>query len=229
MKRMMTAVAGCAAATALTVSVAVAPVAADGSDHGGPFPYSLLAAEWWQWALEAPTPDNPLLDTTGADCAVDQPSALLWYLAGTVGSEPVSRTCVVPRGRALFFPVVNLFYGAFLNDPPETRTTKFVRAQVACVEGSTGTVTVDGRTLPARLLVNEKSRIFSVQLPDDNIFGLTPEIATDLLLSPSADQGTYVLLPPLRLGQHIIRIQSTLSPACGFVQRTDVTYTLTIR
>ena len=38
----------------------------------GPFPQAQLAAGWWQWALETPADNNPLLDPTGANCRVGQ-------------------------------------------------------------------------------------------------------------------------------------------------------------
>lgn len=67
--------------------------------------YGQWAAAWWQWALSAPTPVNPLVDPVGADCAAGQ-SGSVWFLAGTFGGA-VTRTCNVPVGRSLFFPVAN--------------------------------------------------------------------------------------------------------------------------
>src|SRR5262245_21462667 len=93
--------------------------------------------------------DNPLIDTTGEDCAqrqVDQ----VWFLAGSVSADPavpppaVVRTCAVPVGKSLFFPLINNFYGAFLNDPPETRTEEFVRAAASCTEAAEISVSIDG-------------------------------------------------------------------------------------
>jgi hypothetical protein len=40
-----------------------------------------LGASWWQWALSIPTAQNPLLDTTGANCAQKQDGPI-WFLAG---------------------------------------------------------------------------------------------------------------------------------------------------
>jgi hypothetical protein len=44
----------------------------------------------------------------------------VWFLAGAFGADPVVRQREVPAGKALFFPLINTAYGAFLNDPPET-------------------------------------------------------------------------------------------------------------
>jgi hypothetical protein len=63
-----------------------------------------------------------------------------------------------------------------------------------------------------------------VQLPVDNIFGLTPADATDLFLSPCADCGYYLFLEPLPEGEHTIYWNLT-SP--GYTQ--EATYHLTVR
>ena len=61
------------------------------------------SAKWWRWALETPTSVNPLLDTTGANCAVGQ-TGRVWFLAGTLGpGDPVVRTCTIRTGTSLFF------------------------------------------------------------------------------------------------------------------------------
>ena len=88
--------------------------------------YGRWAAQWWQWALGVPAAVNPLPDTTGENCAQRQVDNV-WFLAGSISSAPVVRACEVPAGKSLFLPLINNFYGAFLNDPPETRTEEFVR------------------------------------------------------------------------------------------------------
>src|SRR5262245_26501057 len=72
-------------------------------------PFKQLSAEWWQWALSIPAAENPQLDTTGGDCVVGQRGDV-WFLAGTFGGGTVTRTCSVPEGTVLFFPVVNFVY-----------------------------------------------------------------------------------------------------------------------
>ena len=72
----------------------------------------------------------------------------------------------------------------------------------------------------------EKSAFFEVQLPADNIFGLTPDVATDLFLSPCADCGYYLFLQPLPEGEHIIywKLDGTSPP-----YPQEATYNLTVR
>jgi hypothetical protein len=65
-----------------------------------------LSVEWWQWALSIPTTVNPQVDTTGKDAVVGQ-RGKVWFLAGVFAGTSAERTCSVPEGTALFFPVIN--------------------------------------------------------------------------------------------------------------------------
>jgi len=67
-----------------------------------------------------------------------------------------------------------------------------------------------------------------VQLPEDNIFGYTPEQVPELLFSPSVDQGYYLFLWPLPPGEHEIHWEAAWTcPFGGFT--IDATYSLTVR
>jgi hypothetical protein len=181
--------------------------------------YGRWAAERWQWALGILGAVNPLTDPTGAHCAQRQVDAV-WFLAGTFFStEPVVRACEVPEGRSLFFPLINNFYGAFLNDPPETRTEAFVRAAARCTAPAEISVWIDDFHVP------KPTRFFTVQLPPDNVFGADDTTVPELVLSPSAEQGYYLFVRPLSAGPHTIL---WLATGCvpGFSQ--DVTYHLTV-
>jgi hypothetical protein len=191
--------------------------------------YGRWAAEWWQWALGVPASVNPILDSTGEHCAQRQVDEV-WFLGGSFGSDPVVRHCDVPAGKALFFPLINTVYGAFLNDPPETRTEEFVRAAGSCTVPADITVKIDGVAIgkPTRFFTGDRraqSPLFNVQLPAGNVFGLTEEAAAELALSPSGEQGYYLFLGPLSPGDHTIRwTASGCTP--GLVQ--DITYHLTV-
>jgi hypothetical protein len=200
--------------------------------------YAELGAEWWQWAVQAPATDNPLTDATGEKCRVGQQGPV-WFLAGTQGSGvPTQRTCEVPFGKAIFFPVINVAWFAFLSDPPEERTGEFVRAkaEAACDSNSIGglSVKIDGTAVarPAQFVTFAKdSPLFQAQLPSDNIFGATPTDIPELLLSPSAHKGFYLYLRPLAPGSHTISWTATWDCDFGngpitFSER--VSYTLNV-
>ena len=152
-------------------------------------------------------------------------------MAGTFGDPgPVNRTCIVPTGRAIFFPVIDAIYGAFLNDPPETRTEEFLRAQVDCTILS-AYVEFDGRAVknPEQYIRgSEKSLFFDVQLPEDNVFGFGEDVVPELLLSPSVESGLYLFLFPLSVGTHTLHWEASQQCPFGpFAQ--DITYTLVVK
>jgi hypothetical protein len=210
-------------ASAGTTNPRIAPI--QSHPHGKT--YSEWAAEWWQWALETPASVNPNLDETGEFCAEGQ-MGHVWFLGTTFAFNPgVERNCTVPSGTALFFPMINAFYGAFLNDPPAQRTEEFLREQVACDELTELFAVIDGVEVNDPFQYFEQSPLFDVQLPEDNVFGVGPDVIPELRLSPSVDQGYYLFLAPLPPGEHVI--YWTASWTCPFGDFTEeVTYNLTV-
>jgi hypothetical protein len=191
--------------------------------------YGRWAAAWWQWALGIPLAVNPLVDTTGEHCAQRQVDAV-WFLAGSVSPTPVVRTCAIPEGKSLFFPLINTIYGAFLNDPPSTRTDEFVRAAGSCTVPVQISVSLDGHDVPkaTRFFTGasgSQSPFFNVQLPPGNVFGFDETVVPELVLSPSAEQGYYLFLRPLRRGSHTFRWTAS---GCTPGNSQDITYHLDV-
>jgi hypothetical protein len=193
-----------------------------------------LTGEWWQWAMSIPTSVNPLLDTTGDNCMVGQRGSI-WFLGGVNGGGSAERTCSVPEGLPLFFPVTNII---FANSPnvcgqgPENFTVKFMRGVIKPLVDSFRnlSVTVDGRDVKKTLLQRVQSDPFEVALPEDNLFVApcstqTPPGSPAGIYSPAVDDGYYVALPPLKLGSHTIHFHA--DNADGTVAQ-DVVYHLTV-
>lgn len=67
---------------------------------------SASSPRWWQWADSFEYPDSPVSDSTGERCGAGQEGPV-WFLAGTYGSAHVRRTCHVPAGKHLLFPLIN--------------------------------------------------------------------------------------------------------------------------
>jgi hypothetical protein len=190
--------------------------------------YSSLAAAWWQWATETPAPEAAVIDETGVNCANNQKQPGVFFLAGTLGGGTLTRTCTVPAGSSLFFPLANDFYGAFLTDPASTRTTGFVRKQTQCVVGAAVTAEIDGVPVGTPTQYLEQSTIFSLHLPEDNVFGVTSDEVPDLTLDPSADRGYYLYVKPLAPGAHTIHFTSAPGTSTCTADQ-DITYNLTVR
>jgi hypothetical protein len=190
-------------------------------------PASHLATRWWQWIFETPASENPLTDPTGQFAAVNQ-SGRVWFLAGNVGGTTV-RTITVPSGKALFFPIVNVFdvedaiiaggVKLFLVPQPVQVAQAFVSNVIASATDLS--CEVDGSPVPITAANLEQSTPFSLRLPDDNILGVPAGV-----YFPAVDSGYYVLLPPLSAGQHTIHWAGSLT---FFSLSLDVTYNITVQ
>jgi hypothetical protein len=84
-------------------------------------PFGTSMERWserlWQWIFSVPADHNPMLDLTGADCAVAQPDDRVWFLPSVLdpggGTASFTRTCTIPSGRAVLFSLSGI-----LNDFP---------------------------------------------------------------------------------------------------------------
>lgn len=192
-----------------------------------------LSTEWWQWILSIPTPVNPLRDDTGDQCMVGQRGST-WFLAGNAGGT-TERTCAVPAGKALFFPVINVVNVDTPNvcgQGPDRIPIGELRAPTVLFinAASNLTVTVDGVAVSQRRIQRIQSKVFDVALPEENLFD-DPCIASDLgdvpggIYAPAVEAGFYVRLNPLPVGTHTIHIHAEHP---NFGSPLDVTYHLTI-
>jgi len=192
--------------------------------------YGRWAVEWMQWAQGTPAATNPISDLTGESCSQRQVGDV-WFLAGSwYGAGQVERTCEIPAGKSLFFPLINNGYGAYLNDPPDTRTEEFVRAQAACTVPAEISVWIDDFKVPRPLQYftgqsGSLSPLFNLQLPPGNLFSDDTTVIPELLLSPSAEQGYYLFVQPLHPGRHRIRWVAT---GCKPNASQDIIWHLTV-
>jgi hypothetical protein len=190
-------------------------------------PYGGWAVAWWQWVLSIPESTNPLNDKTGDNCAVGQSSGPVFFLVNSlVGS--VERSCTVPRGKAIFFPIINaecsttgssLFHG---DNEVELRSCAGEFGDAIDVKSLK--VTVDGEELYDLQDHRAQSSIFNFTLPDDDVFD------EDATVGSSVSDGYYVWLKPLQPGIHTIHFEGAcaVGSLCeGFLSQ-NVTYIITV-
>lgn len=105
---------------ALLLVTALAPARALDQNPGAIAGKTLAewSALWWQWMVSIPVADNPQMAQGEVDCGVGQQGPV-WFLAGAPSGVTAQRSCTVPRGKALFFPVFN---AVFINGPGENLT-----------------------------------------------------------------------------------------------------------
>lgn len=185
--------------------------------------YPQAAASWWKWAAAQSVDESAILDPTGERCANGQPALGIWYLAGGASAEPVRRTCTVPKFRTLLIPVMNYVVAAFDSDPPEDREEKVLRAQARDIADATHLkLTIDGVEVRNVKRFYVESTLFTVTLPENNLFGADP----GQVLDPAVDAGYYVAITGLLPGKHTLS-WSGHSDTLEFSQ--DVSYEITIR
>ena len=215
---------------ALTFALtATSPVRAGGGNAGNPgilpphshafgHTYGEWSAKWWQWALSLPAAGHPLID--GTDCSIGQ-TGKVWFLGGSFASNTAVRTCTVPAGTALFFPILNTIFAETGSDTDEIA--------LAAVHGNidqvlSAALKVVGKA--ARNLIacyRTDSPFFDVSLPPTGgLFG--PDFDGAVLRSVA--DGIYVMLAPLSVGQHTIHFTGASSADGGFT--LDVTYHITV-
>ena len=189
-----------------------------------------LTGEWWQWALSIPASVNPNLVQMGDDtCTVGQRGPI-WFLAGVLnGGPPAVRTCSVPEGNSLFFPVINFVNFYSPQCPPLTgKTVKELRDYIQpFIKGIHDvSVTLDGQDIKKTLLRLVISDPFEIALPPDNVEEGCPAD----IYSPAVDAGYYASLPPLSRGAHMLHIHGESDSGPNFFGHVveDVTYNLTV-
>jgi hypothetical protein len=112
-----------------------------------------------------------------------------------------------------------------VTDPPETLTEDYLRAQVTYIEAPTLLeAKIDGVPVKNPSQYLEKSPLFDVQLPPDNIYGVDEKVVPQLLLSPSVDEGYYLFLQPLPPGKHTI----TWKAKVGTIEQ-NITYNIDVK
>lgn len=195
--------------------------------------YGEWAAAWVKWTESANL--APINDTTGASCGVAQPREGVWFLAGTFGVPDVSRACVIPPGRPLFYPLVEL---AWIDCPGTSDVDKSdaeVRASLAGAIDLAGelTTTLDGIQVPGLQIsiVRAQSPTFTSVLPVN--YAAANSCTPDLPAGRTGRQlvdGYWVILPPLSRGLHELTLHGSALDGDG--QRffeNSVTYHLTVR
>lgn len=173
-------------------------------------------AEWWTWAWNTPTDQNPLADTTGAWANVDNDGAV-FFVAGANGNGSYQRSFEVPAGKPLLIPLVNYWENCvgdpavscgadYLPDPKVKMAERvdFFRASVTSLQ-----LSIDGQAVPDLYNRWERSAFFSGGTGKAGTslatfyesFGL-PFVGLDI--APSLAYGYYAMVTDLAPGLHTI-------------------------
>lgn len=191
------------------------------------------AGDWWNHMFSFDCGENPIEDPDGSLAGLNTDDQVI-FLAGNYGGE-TTRTITVPHGKALFFPIVNVFwvysacYGiaeedeAFANGTLEEYIAAFFDPALGG-DGINLSATLDGVAFN-----NLRNYRFSSGLYD---FNINPELA-DCFGDPciaNADflgytDGFWLMLKPLSRGQHTLNFAGEIE---DFGFSLDVTYNITV-
>ncbi len=213
--------------------------------------YANLSARWWQWALDQPvTPDdpettNPLVDTTGKAARNGQPDDV-FFLCGLLAFDSgldatAERTVTVPRGRRLFFPLLNSEQDNVGVSPPMTVAQLRKAAALGATQVTSLFATIDGVELQDLSSYRVISPVFSYKLPANQAAAGRESIVHYLtggavtitgVQKPAVGDGFYLLLKPLNPGRHTIHFGGTSETTDGdgnpAAFRLDITYHITV-
>ncbi|MBV8034198.1 hypothetical protein [Roseateles sp.] len=163
---------------------------------------------WWRWALSFEDVDSPVADADGRLCASGQ-SGPVWFLAGAYDTRRTVRSCSVPAGKTLFFPLVNVI--AFPpDDEREACASLMLRAETQIDAPAALVLEFNGRRFDGLGEHRQPTRGCFLVAPDDD--------------APAAGNGYYVALGPLKRGRYKLNFGGILP---GLSQA--VTYTLDVR
>ncbi len=157
-------------------------------------------AAWWQYVMAFPASTNPLVDPTGANCA-DGQSGPVFFLVGTPSGSVERDDCVVPPGKAILFPIINVI-GAVPEDGP-TAADVVSLASYAVDFTDVVEATVD------EVAITNLKEDFRFPSPIFSFYGATPGIygAYQGYRATAFSDGWWVMLRPLIPGEHTIHFK----------------------
>lgn len=159
--------------------------------------YDEWSARWWQWASAYRTKTgSPFRDATGENFTVGQ-SGPVWFVPGWNYSSSHVREVAVPSGTALLFPCTATRFNYPATDEEHQALVDAFVARIADPVAE-----VDGEPIEGLTSYLAVSPPFNYLVPPDDIFDTPPGE-----YGPAGSAGYFILLAPLSVGEHTIRLQ----------------------
>jgi hypothetical protein len=181
-------------------------------------PYEEWIAKWWQWNIGIPSDKHPRFDYQAEKCGANQ-SGPVWFLSDLGASGKETRSCTVPSGKAILFPILSgqCDYGI---KEVENNDNKLTECAVKGNDFSTVSASIDGTDLKNLKDYRTTSKFFNITIPRDNVFEADPGTFRSVV------DGFFVFLEPLPPGRHEIRFYDrVLNPIeSGYNHEKEVTY-----
>jgi len=202
-------------------------------------PYGLSYAEWaaryWQWALAFPATANPAADTAPPESGQSGP---VWFLPSVTGNRTVTREMTIPADTALFFPALSVYWNN-ADCPNNTTLTEAELLEISNAQWddfasitacSINGVPVAGLDNPQESPYRVETDLFYVTVADhDNqIAASGTPCFPDGGTIDTVSVGAFLMVKPLPVGQHTIRVVGAAGPVEAPFFVKDSTYVITV-
>jgi hypothetical protein len=194
--------------------------------------YSQWSAAWNQWADSIKVAEHPLFDNGPCDKGQSGP---VWFLGGKFCANGANcayvanRSCSVPYGKALFFPIIDAEDSALeesVNEHPglpDYQLINYLRSYTTGIDGSKDIFCqIDHQPVQQLQKYGVYSEAFGFTIPDDNLFRAVYPAPNDFQQGtyfPGVDFGYYLMLQPLSPGVHTLHFGASW---------LDITYQITV-
>ncbi len=228
------AVAVCGFQAGLAADAKVAPV--NSKPHGAS--YAEWSAAHWQWLFSLPIDAHPLADT--ADCSAGQ-TGNVWFIGGSFFSTEivpgvfladVERTCTIPSGTALFFPLVSIEASNVEgNGETEEELRDFATFLTDFTDTSSLVLEINGQPVSDLESLRAESPLFTFgPLPANNVLEASGYDAPEGTTGLSVSDGYWAMLKPLPVGTHTLHFGGAvdLTSIGGPIFIQDIEYTITV-
>jgi hypothetical protein len=139
--------------------------------------YGEWSAKWWKWFLSIPKKYNPAFDLDGSNAGTNQSYLPVFFLCQTYENTDIlpCRTLAIPMDSLIFMPIINWI--SIMHHDGETDQQLLTIAKNKMNVVTNLELIING--IPVEKGLDEYravSPFFDVELPEDNIVGLSPGV-----------------------------------------------------
>ncbi len=164
---------------------------------------------WWKWAMSIPYNVSLWKDTYGTQCGINQ-SGSVWFIGAPLGGN-VTRSCTMPKGKAVLVPIVDAINDYPCPDPsfePATGQTLENYLQIGAVQNINTFTNLSFTISP--LSPFKKQRVTTDLFSFTAAADLQKEVDPCVTGSPQlgVSDGHFVFIEPLKVGHYVLHFHS---------------------
>lgn len=192
----------------MSESLPVSVYSIDSKPYG--LTYGEWSAKWWKWFLSIPKKHNPAFDLDGSNASTSQSYLPVFFLCQTYENTDIlpNRTVDIPINSLIFMPIINWISIMHHDGETDEQLLTIARNKMDVVTNLE--FIVNG--IPVRKgleAYRAVSPFFDVELPKDNIIGLSPGVRR------AVSDGFWFFLKPLH---NMLELTSTGACSSGLTK-----------